>query len=161
MLVRRICRCLILNFVLVHLESLYVDVHGTCLGTRRAKLSLQYASMIRSLPKHPTHDAVFGNKYMKLFDVRPSAIRTFGHRSKQFLTVSNIDFSVILETPSFFVLQPWCISPPKILLDLVHLKKDRTDASVYQQLFMDRYRDYVPVYTDGSRNGNYVACDTQ
>ena len=22
----------------------------------------------------------------------------------------------------------------------------------------DRYRDYIPVYTDGSRNGNYVAC---
>ena len=48
-----------------------------------------------------------------------------------------------------------------IVLDLVHLKKDRTDASVYQQLFMeirDRYRDHIPVYTDGSRDGNYVAC---
>ena len=22
----------------------------------------------------------------------------------------------------------------------------------------DRYRDYIPVYTDGSRNENYVAC---
>ena len=25
--------------------------------------------------------------------------------------------------------------PPKIALDLVYLKKDRTDASVYKQLF--------------------------
>ena len=24
----------------------------------------------------------------------------------------------------------------------------------------DRYRDYVPVYTEGSWNGNYVACAT-
>ena len=24
----------------------------------------------------------------------------------------------------------------------------------------DRYRDYIPVYTDGSRDGNYVACAT-
>ena len=43
----------------------------------------------------------------------------------------------------------------------LHPKKDRTDASVYQQLFMeicDRYRDYVPVYTDGSRGDHYLAC---
>ena len=43
-------------------------------------------------------------------------------------------------------------------------KKDRTDASIYQHLFMeiqDRYRDYIPVYTDGSRDGNGVACATQ
>ena len=69
----------------------------------------------------------------------------------------------ILETPSYFVLPPWYIKPPKIVLDLVHLKKDHTDASVYQQLFMeirDRYRDHVPVDTDCSRDGNYVACAT-
>ena len=34
-------------------ESLYVDAHEPCLGARRAKLSLQYASKIKSLPKHP------------------------------------------------------------------------------------------------------------
>ena len=42
-------------------------------------------------------------------------------------------------------------------------KKDRTDASIYQHLFMeirDRYRDHIPVYTDGSRDGNAVACAT-
>ena len=141
-------------------ESLYVDAHESCLGARRAKLSLQYASKIKLLPKHPAHNAVFDNKYMKLFDARPNAICTFGLRIKQFLTASNIDFSDISETPSYLVLPPWCIKPPKIVLDLVHLKKDRTDTSVYQQLFMeirDRYRDHIPVYTDGSRDGNSVA----
>ena len=59
---------------------------------------------------------------MKLFDARPSAIPTFGLRIKQFLTASNIEFSDILETPSYFILPPWCIKPPKIVLDLVHLK---------------------------------------
>ena len=34
-----------------------------------------------------------------------------------------------------------------------------SDASVYQKL-TDRYCDYIPVYTDGSRDGNYVACAT-
>ena len=103
-------------------ESLYVDAHEPCLGARRAKLSLQYASKIKSLPKHPAHNAVFDNKYMKLFDARPSAIRTFGLRIKQFLTAYNIELSDILETPSYFILPPWCIKP-KIVLDLVHLKK--------------------------------------
>ena len=68
-----------------------------------------------------------------------------------------------METPSYFVLLPWCIKPPKIVLDLVHVKKDRTYTYVYQQLFMeirDRYRDHIPVYTDGSRDGNAVACAT-
>ena len=65
-------------------ESLYVDAHEPCLGARRAKLSLQYASKITSLPKHPAHNAVFDNKYMKLFDATPNAIRTFGRRIKQF-----------------------------------------------------------------------------
>ena len=47
------------------------------------------------------------------------------------------------------------------MLDLVHLKKDHTDASVYQQLFMGipyRYCDFIPVvtgmvHTDGSQDG--------
>ena len=82
-------------------ESLYIDAHEPCLGARRAKLSLQYASKIKSLPKHSTHDAVFDNKYMQLFDTRPNTIRTFGLRIKQFLTASDLDFS---ETPSYFLL---------------------------------------------------------
>ena len=110
-------------------ESLYVRAHEPCLGARRAKLSLQYASKIKSLPKHPAHNAVFDNKYMKFFDARPNAIRTFGLRIKQFLTASNIELSDILETP-YFTLTHWYIKPPKIVLDLVHLKKDRTDALI-------------------------------
>ena len=53
-----------------------------CLGARRAKLYLQYASKIKSLPKHPAHNVVFDNGHMKLFDARPNAIRTFGLRIK-------------------------------------------------------------------------------
>ena len=85
---------------------------------------MQYASKIKSLNKHPAHNAVLDNKYMKLFDARPSTIRTFGLRIKQFLTASNVELSDILKTPSYFILQPSCIKPPKIVLDLVHLKKD-------------------------------------
>ena len=40
-------------------ENLYVDAHQASLGARRAKLSLQYASKMKTLPKHPTHDVVY------------------------------------------------------------------------------------------------------
>ena len=76
-------------------------------GARRDELFLQYASKIKSPPKHPTRDAVFDNKYVKLFDVMSNAIRTFGLRIKQFLIASYIDFTDILETPSYFVLPPF------------------------------------------------------
>ena len=42
----------------------------------------------------------------------------------------------------------------------MHLKKDRTDASIYQKLFIEirvRYRGYIPVYTDSSRDGKSMA----
>ena len=45
-------------------ENLYVDAHEPSLGARRARISLQYASKIKSLPKHPTHEKAFVNKYM-------------------------------------------------------------------------------------------------
>ena len=34
-------------------ESFYVDAHEPSLGATRAKLSLQHASKVNSLPKHP------------------------------------------------------------------------------------------------------------
>ena len=88
------CRCWILyttgviDFVLKHLNfcrELVLCAHEPSLGARLAKLSL-----IKSLPKHPMHDAVFNNKYMMLFEARPNVIRTFGLSIKQFLFASNI-----------------------------------------------------------------------
>ena len=49
-----------------HVESLYIDAHEHCLGVGRAKLSLQYAAKTKSLPKYPTYDTVFDDRYMKL-----------------------------------------------------------------------------------------------
>ena len=100
---------------------------------------------------------------MKSFDARPNAIRTFSLRIKQCLSASNIACSIILQTPSHFMLPPWCIKPPNIVLDMLHLKKDDEDAPIYQQCLMkllDRYHEHIPVYTDGSRDGNYLACAT-
>ena len=81
-------------------------------------------------------------------------------RSRQaVLITSNIDFSDILETPSYIVLSPWRIKPLNTVLDLVHLKKDSTDDFIFQHLISWKFKhpDYISVYTDGSRGGNSVA----
>ena len=63
-----------------------------------------YLCNVLPIPNHclniPTPDAVFDNRYMKLFDAKPNIICTFGLRIKQYLTAFNIDFSNILATPS-------------------------------------------------------------
>ena len=93
-LVNRTCQDLrfCLGAFRTSVKRLYVDAHKPSLGARHAKLSLQYTSKIKSLPKHLTHDVVFDSKYMKFFDARPNAIHTFGLHIKQFLTASNTDF---------------------------------------------------------------------
>ena len=73
-------------------ESLYVDEREPSLGARRGKLSMQYATKIKSLPNHPAHNAVFDNTYTKLFYARPSAICTFGlriNKKKDFMLQSS------------------------------------------------------------------------
>ena len=67
-------------------KNVYVDADEPSLGARRAKLSLSYDSKIKSLLKHSIHDAVFDNKYMKLFGARPNIILTVCLLIIQFLT---------------------------------------------------------------------------
>ena len=67
------------------IDSVHVDAHEPCMGASREKLSLQYASKIKSMLQHSTHDAVFDNKYMKLFDAMLNAIHTYGLRINHFL----------------------------------------------------------------------------
>ena len=50
---------LCLGAFLISVESLHIDAHEPSLGARRAKLSQQYATKIKSLPKHHAHNAVF------------------------------------------------------------------------------------------------------
>ena len=62
----------------------------------------------------------------------------------------------ILETHPYFVIPPWCMKP-KIMLDLIYLKKNCTCnfISYYEN---SRQLDYIPGYTYNSRDGNSVVC---
>ena len=101
---------------------------------------------------HPTHDAVFDNKYMKLFDARPITIRTFGLSIKYVLISSNIELFRHFGNTFIFCATSWVYQTTEDWAGSGASEED-------QQLFMDirdRYRYYIPVYTDDSRDGNYV-----
>ena len=59
-------------------ECLYVDAHEPSLGARRARLSLLYATKIKSLPKYPTNIYVLLAFVSSNFYLLPTLIsRTF------------------------------------------------------------------------------------
>ena len=123
-------------------EMVYVDTHEPSLGAKRAKLPLQYASKIKSLPKHPTHDALFDKKYMKLFGARPIAICTFALFYLTLIFLTFWKYFMLYFTTLVYQTMEYCAG---------------SDASLYQQLFMevrDKYRYNIPVNTDGSQCGN-------
>ena len=122
------------------IKSLYVDAHEPSLGDRRAKrlCNMLPRSGLFFLPNHPTHDAVLDNKYMKLFNAKSSALRTFGLRIEQFLTASNINFSDILKILSYFVSNHqrlywiWCIWRRIIkVLEEMHLHSNTLFLQTY------------------------------
>ena len=75
----------------------------------RDKFKAHLAAESLFITPNSTHDATF--------DARSNTIRTLELRIKQVLTASNLDFSGILETPSYFVLsltvsnhwRLWCV----------------------------------------------------
>ena len=115
---------IVLDFVLEYLEHLLwiacTSTHTKIILVQGVQSFLCSIIPLLSLSK----------KCMKLFDARLNAICTFDLRIKQFLNASNIDFSDILETLLHLVL--WRVKPPEIVLDLMYLKKDDTDASIYK-----------------------------
>ena len=68
-----------------------------------------------------------------------------------------------MKTSQYFVLRPWYIKPPNIVFDLVHLKKDHTNALVYGLHFLEIkniFCDFIQVYTDGAHDANSIASPT-
>ena len=59
-------------------ESLHVDIHEISLGDRPTNISLQYTFGLKSMAIQAAYGLVFEDRYVKLFDVRANAIRTFG-----------------------------------------------------------------------------------
>ena len=94
-----------------------------------------------------------------MFERRTTCIPTFGIRIGPKLEESNINLDTIA-TYSVSEVPPWTITRPKVIFDINTSKKSSTDPSLFRSKFVEiksEYRDFIPIYTDGSRDGDTVA----
>ena len=141
-------------------QSLYIEANEPPLALRWEKLSLQYALKLPNNPDNPTCDLVFNPKYADFYTSKPNAITSFGHRIRE--SFSQICPNTDSIAPFLFTpVPPWTIVKPTIDFFLTSHKKDLGNPSLFQSLFgqlNDNYQDYKPIYTDGSKVLDRVAC---
>ena len=141
------------------MQSLYVEANEPPLYLRFDKLCVQYALKLRSNPDNPAYDVVFNPQLYDLYDKKPSAIRSFGHRVEEDLSAVCPQLDLI-QTVSLPDDPPWTIEKPHIDLYLTHQKKHLGDDCMFQSLFAEiksYYSDHRAIYTDGSKTEKRVA----
>lgn len=143
-------------------ESLYAETNEPSLYIRREKLSLQYTTKLAANPKNPAFNCVFEPKNKIVYGNSPSAIKPLGLRIKPLLVEAKIDTTIIQEN-KLLNKEPWTLTTPNIILDL-HLyenKKSETSPDIFKTKFLEiksKYKDYISIYTDGSKRLEKVAC---
>jgi ribonuclease HI len=137
--------------------SLYADCCEAPLSIRRDLMSLQNYFRISSHANHPLHNHHFTTYLTRLYHNRPSCIPPFKERMKRILSDLNIDNINILVANSYFT--PWKTSKFTFLNPFHDFDKSSTAPTIYQQLFYNHrqnFSSYIPVFTDGSKFGNFV-----
>ena len=142
-------------------ESLYVEAGELPLEQRRVKLSLQYVTKLKSTPSNPAFNCVFRPEYENKYLRNAKVISPLGVRIKEHLENSNILIEEINDD-DIYDIPPWELSSPIVNLTLHSSPKSDTHNTEYRQRFLevnDYYenKNFVPVYTDGSKTDNYVS----
>lgn len=140
-------------------ESLYVDCHEASLEFRRQILSLHYYFRTSSCANHPFHKLIINPCLTRLYNSRTSCKSPFHLRIKKILTDFNLhkDTILVAEPPR----PPWENVDFNYLNPFQHFNKRDTADIIFKQLFMSHRKDfkkYTPVYTDGSKSDETVAC---
>jgi ribonuclease HI len=141
-------------------ESLQVEANEPPLSLRRKKLALQYATKVLSNPKNPTYNSIFNPQFEHVFLRKPNAIPPLSIRIQQYLLAIQINTSAIAQF-EFPTIPPWLLYKPNILMQLHANMKSDTAPDVFKQLFcevVEEFLDHIQLYTDGSKEGNRVAC---
>ena len=141
-------------------ESLQVEANEPPLAARRSKLALQYAVTVYSNPPNPVSDSTINPQYQQTVERKPTAIPTFGIRVEQLLLNTDIDLDCIAAY-SMTTIPPWTIQLPTINFSLHNGNKSSVDPNTFKVKFydvLDTYTDYTHIYTDGSKDGDRIAC---
>ena len=137
-------------------QSLYVEANEPPLQLRRLKLSLQYATKLYTNKDNPTHKIVFQPQLESAFISKPSSILPFGLRIRPHLQAADINI-VTLHDIKLPKLPPWTLHVPIVNTELHKSTKSSTLEAEFKtdfELLRERYHDYYPLYTDGSKIEN-------
>ena len=140
-------------------NSLYAEANEPSLYYRREKLSLQYFLKLKSNPFNPTHRVVFNPQYKRLFQQKPNAIAPFGIRMEPIIDNLGVDTDSIAQY-KLSDIPPWTLDTANFLFDLTSDKKSETDRAIFHSKYREikeQYSSYKPIYTDGSKDGDFVA----
>ena len=112
------------------MQSFYVEVNEPPFYLRFDKLCILHALKLRSNPDNPAYDVVFNPQYYDLYDKKPSAIRSYGHRVEEDLSAVCPQLDLI-QTVSLPDDPLWAIQKPQIDLCLTLQKKHLGDDCLF------------------------------
>ena len=121
----------------------------------RLKLSLQFCTCIMSNPSNPVYDVIFNSYCTAPFERKQSAIKQFGLRMELHLQKIELDKSKAVQQ-----IRPKKTPWKTVSLCLCQFQKSVVDPVLYRIYFKelcDTLTDCVPIYTDGSKEGDNVA----
>ena len=119
------------------------------------------AQFVKSTPSNPAFNCVFRPEYENKYLRNTKVISPLGIRIKDHLHGCNIPIDEINDD-DIYDIPPWELPSPTTNLALHSSSKSETHSSEYRQRFLevnDYYenKNFVPVYTDGSKTDNYVS----
>ncbi|GFY10547.1 RNase H domain-containing protein [Trichonephila clavipes] len=141
-------------------QSLYVHCNQLLLDIRRRKLCLAYYFKILSVPSHPLQNVYMSSSMKRLFDARPSNIRLFMDRMKLLVSELNLP-NVNIQQGNVLQLQPWNTPRFHYINPFASYSKSTVAPVVFQRVFAyhhSQYRNFSPIFTDGSKRADYVGC---
>jgi ribonuclease HI len=108
---------------------------------------------------HPLKSHSINPYITRLLQARPSCIPPFQYRVKSILANINFDSVDISSAKKFY--PPWD-DPNFTFLNPFNLyDKGSTAPIIYKQIFnshRESLKDYTPIFTDGSKSGDFVGC---
>ncbi|XP_031338199.1 uncharacterized protein LOC116167099 [Photinus pyralis] len=115
---------------------------------------LKYGIRINALRSHPNYNVLFNNDTYPIYDSRSTIMRPTGIRLLERSRNLNL-LELPIETYQNKVseIPPWVISKPQVNYKWFDTKKDTNKQYLKQEFLsvLDQYRDYIIIYTDGSK----------
>ena len=138
--------------------SLHVEANVPPLNLRRKKLSLQYAIRVKADKRNPTHNTLFRGNARNPFKGNKQVTPPFSRCARTLTKEAGIPLEVVKEIKPPEK-PPWSQKKPLVILEMCRNKKNETNPCTFKNEYgalRDRYRDHIPIFMDGSKEGNKV-----